>query len=359
MSYYGIDYAYLRGFRGIKAGFGSPLEKGALWEGVVKMQRTLLFVFSLLVCSMGVPEASAQKIYHIGAAVANDQFVPAIEGFKKRMAELGYVEGKNVKYGILNAHGDLEKMRSIATVLAQEKPDLIVTSSTTATAPVAKASAGTNIPVVFLSAGNPLAFVKSYASSGNNLTGISTASIDLTPKRMELLKELAPGIKKLISLNNPNGENYRENLKATRDAAKKLGLKLVEIDVTSVDETIQWAKEHLKRKLGEGVFYPPDAVILNAIPKILPYMVREKLPSVSLNIARVKEGALAGYGPDYFALGQQGAVLVDKILKGARPSDLPIEQPLKLHLVINLKTAKAIGLKIPKQILLRADELIE
>lgn len=323
------------------------------------MRRLLFPLLVFLAAWMSPAQAWAQNRYRIGAAVANDQFLPAIEGFKKRMIDLGYDEGKNVKYEVYNAHGDLEMMKRLAQKLVQERPDLIVTSSTTATAPVAKASAGTNIPVVFLSAGNPLVFVKSYASSGNNLTGISTASIDLTPKRMELLKKLAPGIRRLISLNNPNGENYRENLKATRDAAKRLGLILAEIDVTSLDETIQWAKEHLHRKLGEGVFYPPDAVILNAIPNILPYMLRERLPSVSVNIARVKEGALAGYGPDYFALGQQGAVLADKIRKGARPSDLPIEQPLKLHLVINLKTAKAIGLKVPKEIILRADELIE
>ena len=325
----------------------------------MKMKRLLVPALIFFVVAIKPAQTDAQRLYRIGAVVASDQFVPAVAGFKKRMDELGYIEGKNVKYDVYNAHNDLEEVKKIAQKLVQEKPDLIVTSSTTATAPVAKASAGTNIPVVFLSAGNPLAFVKSYASSGNNLTGISAAAIDLTPKRMELLKELAPGIKRLISINNPNGTNYQENLRATRAAAKKLGFKLIEVDITSREELIQWAKSHLSRKLGDAVFYPPDSIILEAMQEAFPYIVREKLPSVSVNVARVKEGALAAYGPDYFALGQQGAVLVDKVLKGARPMDLPIEQPLKLNLMINLKTAKAIGLKISKEILLRADEIIE
>ncbi len=323
------------------------------------MKRLLVPILIFFVVGIKPTQTNAQKLYRIGAVVASDQFMPAIAGFKKRIGELGYIEGENIKYDVYNAHGDLEEVKKIAQKLVQEKPDLIVTSSTTATAPVAKASSGTNIPVVFLSAGNPLAFVKSYASSGNNLTGISAAAIDLTPKRMELLKELAPEIKRLISINNPNGTNYQENLRATREAAKKLGLKLIEVDITSREELIQWAKSRLHRKLGDAVFYPPDTVILDVIQEVFPYIAREKLPSVSVNVARVKEGALAAYGPDYFALGQQGAVLVDKILKGAKPANLPIEQPNKLALVINLKTAKAIGLKISKEILLRADEVIE
>lgn len=323
------------------------------------MKLMLRFALSLLLAAMGLSEASAQKAYHVGALVADDQFVPAIEGFKKKMAGMGYEEGNNVRYEIYNAKGDLETIRKIAQKMVQEKPDLIVTSSTTATSPVVKLSAGTDIPVVFLSAGNPLALVKSYASSGNNVTGISTASIDLTGKRLELLKDLVPGVKKVISFHNPDGESYHESLRVTRDWAKKLGLNLVEVDVTSSAELVRWVKEHLNRKLGDGIVYQPDAVIQSTIPTVLRDFIRARIPSIAINTARVKEGALAAYGPDYYALGQQGAVLVDKIRKGVRPTDLPIEQPFKLNLVINLKTAKAIGLKIPKEILIRADEVIE
>jgi putative ABC transport system substrate-binding protein len=204
-----------------------------------------------------------------------------------------------------------------------------------------------------------LAFVKSYASSGNNLTGITTSSIDLTEKRMEVLKELVPGIRRVIALHNPKGQNYEANLKATRAAAPRLGLELVEVNVQSGEELIKRANELLTRKLGEGVLHPPDAILNAVIREITPQINREKLPSVAPNIGNVKDGALATYAPDYFSLGEQGAVLVDKILRGARPADLPIEQPFKLKLVINLKTAAAIGLRIPREVLLRADEVVE
>ncbi len=143
------------------------------------MKRLLFPVLIFFVVGIKPAQTNAQRLYRIGVVSANNQSMPAVEGFKKRMGELGYIEGKNVKYNVYNARGDLEEVKKIVQKLVQENPDLIVTTSTSATAPVAKASSGTNIPVVFLSAGNPLAFAKSYASSGNNLTGISTAAIDL------------------------------------------------------------------------------------------------------------------------------------------------------------------------------------
>ena len=322
------------------------------------MKRTILALVAF--CALLDPRPSeAQQVYRIGALVADDPFMPAFEGFRKKMAEMGYLEGKNIRYDLNNAKGDKDSLLRMTQKLVQDKPDLIVTSSTTATVPVAKASAGSGIPVVFLSAGNPLAFVKSYAGSGNNLTGISTASIDLTAKRLELLKELAPSVKKVIAVHNPEGPNYKEHLQATREAAEKLGLELVEVNVTSPDELVNRSKGLLTRKLGGAVFYPPDARVNAGQSLVSSQVIREKLPSVAANIGNVYDGALATYAPDYFALGQQGAVMADKILKGARPTDLPIEQPFKLKLVINMKTAKAIGLKIPKEILLRADEVIE
>lgn len=316
-----------------------------------------IFMLGSLLCLAG--SAEAQKAYRIGGLVANDQFLPAVEGFKKRMADLGYTEGRNIKYEVRNAQGDRDALRKFAQKLVQDKPDVIVTSSTTATVPVARATEGTDLPVVFLSAGNPLRFVKSYASSGNNLTGISTSAIDVTEKRMELLKELAPGIKRVISLHNSKGENYEANLKATREAAKRLGLELSEVTVESYDDLLRKGNQLLTRNLGEGLILPPDAT-LNAFQKQISFhVIKEKLPSVAANVGNVHDGALATYAADYFALGQQGAVLVNKILKGVRPTDLPIEQPFKLKFVINLKTVKAIGLTVPKELLVRADEVIE
>src|SRR3989338_5319192 len=217
----------------------------------MRMRPGLFFALPVLLLFTSSPLALAQSVYRIGALVADDQFVPAFEGFKKRMAELAYIEGKNIRYEFYNAKGSREALKRLAQKLVQDKPDLIVTSSTTATAPMAKAIQGTNLPVVFLSAGNPLAFVKSYVSSGNNLTGITTSSIDLTEKRMEVLKELVPGIRRVIALHNPKSENYEANLKATRAAASRLGLVLVEVNAQSGEELIKRASELLTRKLGE------------------------------------------------------------------------------------------------------------
>jgi putative ABC transport system substrate-binding protein len=263
-----------------------------------------------------------------------------------------------VQYDFHNPKGDREALKQLAQKLVQNKPDIIVTSSTSATLHVAKATEGRRLPVVFLSAGNPLEFVKSHVSSGNNVTVISTSVIDLTEKRMELLKELVPRIRRVICLNNPEGANYEAHLHATRQAAKRLNLELVEVNVTSNDEVKQKISQ-INRKMGDGIFISPDPLVIAAISEIAQHAINQRIPSITPNDGDVKRGVLATYSADFYALGQQGAVLVDKILKGVRPADIPIEEPYKLKLVLNLKTAKDIGPKIPREILLRVDETID
>lgn len=304
--------------------------------------------------------ARGQKVYRIGALVADDQFIPAVEGFKQRMGELGYSEGKQVIYTFHNSKGDQEALRQFAESLVQQKPDLIVTSSTTATVPLAKLTKGGHLPVVFLSAGDPLRLVKSYASSGNNLTGISSSSMDLIGKRLELLINLAPKVKRVILLADVSETNYeRRSLNAAQDAAKKLGLEqtTIEIEAKNSDATRQKIPL-IKRSLGDGLLVPAEAAIVAATEDIAQQAIKEKLPHVGPNIETVKRGLLASYSSNYYSLGQQGAMLVHKILKGAKPSDLPIELPFKLNMMLNLKTAKALGLEIPKHILVQADEVV-
>jgi len=322
----------------------------------MKLLLSLLLGF-FLACLSPI-QAAAQRVYGIGTLISDDLFVPAVDGFKKKMAELGYTEGKNIKYDSHNAKANQDALRKLAQALVRAKPDLIVTSSTSATVPVAKLTVGSDLPVVFLSAGNPLEFVKSYASSGNNLTGISTAALDLTPKRLELLKEMVPSARRIASLNNPKGVNYQEHRAGVREAVNRLGFTLRELDVTNSDEVKQVAAA-LTRQAVDAIIMQPDYMITKNIDVVVKQSIKEKLPLVVTPDAGVRSGGLASYGHDGFELGQQGATLVDRILKGARPRDLPIEQPVKLKLVINLKTAKAIGLKISKELLLRADEVIE
>lgn len=302
--------------------------------------------------------AEAQKVYRIGSLNTAEQFVNAFEGFKSRMAELGYVEGRNVHYDFYNAKGSAEALNSFAKKMVQDKVDLIVTSATTSTVAAAKATEGTNIPVLFLSAGNPQKLVKSFASSGSNLAGISSATLEITGKRLELLRELAPSVKRVASFNDPGGVNYQANLIEIREGAKKLGFTLWDIEVRSREE-IEKVLPSIRARTADAVFTPPESLITQFIELIAKHAINEKLPLITSLLANVKKGCLATYAADYFALGRQGAVLADKIFKGAKPSDLPIELPSKLKLVLNLKTAKAIGLKIPREILLRADEVIE
>jgi len=308
---------------------------------------------------LGPSQAEAQKVYRIGALVASDLFVPAFEGFKKKMAELGYVEGRNVKYDFHNANADQDALKKLAQKLVQDKPDLIVTSSTSVTIPVAKLTEGTNLPVIFVSASDPLRFVKSYASSGNNLTGISNSSLDLIEKRMELLKDLVPAVKRVIVLEALSGTNYEASHRLIWEAGKKLGINLTGAQAAGPEEIKSKISTFITRKLGEAVFTPPDIQVTAAIEEIARQSIKETLPLIGTNIDTIKSGALATYTADYSELGQQGAVMANKILKGTKPANLPIEQPFKLKLVINLKTAKAIGLKISKEILLRVDEVIE
>ena len=316
----------------------------------------------VLMVVMAPSSAEAQRVYRVGALVADDQFIPAVDSFKQRMTELGYVEGKNIVYDFQNSKGDQDLLGKLAQTLVQRKPDLIVTSSTTASVPIAKLTAGTDLPVVFLSAGDPLRLVKSYASSGNNLTGISSSSIELTAKRLELLKKLAPKIKRVILLVDTAaiGINHERLTSDAQEAAKNLGLEHEQLTIhtKNLDE-IKRKIPLIKRSLGDALFVPPVATIVAATEDIARQVIKEKLPNVGPNVETVKRGLLAAYSSNYHSLGQQGAVLVDKILKGAKPADLPIEQPFKLHLRLNLKTARAIGLDIPKEILLQADEIIK
>jgi len=281
------------------------------------------------------------------------------DGLLTGMRELGYAEGKNIVYEHYEANGSMESLGKLIQQAVSAKPHIIITSTTTATMRIAKATEGSSIPVVFLAAGDPLRFVKSWQSSGNNLTGIADASFELVGKRMEHLREADPRIKKIIQLNNRRGTNYKKIQEMAREAAKKLRVELVEIDIDA--DTSMEVKDQLHlitRKQGDALFVPSDATIGNTVPIIAEHAIKEKLPTTGPKFANAKEGLLLALSQDNEALGRQGAGLVAKILKGARPTDLPIEFPLKLLLGVNAKTARAIGLTLPRDLRQRADEVV-
>lgn len=337
------------------------LDRAAPYPGTLRRLRLGRWITgaSLLIVLLSVAElARAQKIYTIGSLNTSEQFVSAFEGFKGRMAELGYKEGQNVRYDFYNSKGDHELLKAMAEKLAQQKPDMIVTSSTSATMAAAKATEGTRIPVVFLSAGNAQKLIKNFASSGSNLAGISSASMELVGKRFELLKELAPKTKKIALPVDPKSVNYSANVSEAKQAAAKMGFTVWEITVNTSEELVK-ASSAITRKEADAIFIAPDSLVSDGVESLVKQAIQERLPLIASLLALVKRGCLASYAADYAALGKQGAVLADKIFKGTKPSDLPVELPYKLNLALNLKTAKAIDLKIPKEILLRADQVIE
>ena len=320
--------------------------------------RSALLLTMIVTCVALAGKANAQKVYSIGSLNTADQFINSFEGFKSRMAELGYLEGKNVRYQYYNSRGNDELLRTVAQKLVQDRVDLIVTSSTTATVAAAKASEETRIPVLFLSAGNPQKLVKSFSSSGSHLAGISSATLELTGKRLQLLKELSPQVKKIVLPSVPEGINYQSNLAETKEAAARIGVTVWELTFHNL---IQYEKAvvAITRKTADAIFSPPDSLVTEGIDYLVKRANKEKLPLMTSLLVNVRRGALATYAADYAALGRQGAVLGDKILKGTKPADLPIELPNKYRLVINMKTAQTIDLKIPRELLLRADEIIE
>lgn len=302
--------------------------------------------------------AFAEKIYSIGSLNTADQFITAFEGFRERMAETGYYDGKNVRYQYYNSRGNADLLRTIARKLVQEKVDMIVTSSTTGTVVAAKATEGTQIPVLFLSSGNPQVLVKSFVSSGTNLAGISSASLELMGRRLELLRELAPQAKRIALPLDRKNVNYKANLAEILEAAGKLNLSVSELPVASVEELVKTSSS-INRKTYDAIFSSADSVITEGIDSLVNQAAKEKLPLITSLLVNVQRGCLATYAADYRALGKQGAVLAHKIFKGAKPADLPIELPHKINLVLNTNAAKTIGLTVPKALLLRADVIFE
>lgn len=331
------------------------LSRGPVIRNAITKMAVALFASLLSFLPLA---AYGETSYSIGSLNTADQFITAFEGFRERMAELGYRDGKNVRYQYYNSRGNAELLRTIARKLVQDKVDMIVTSSTTGTVVAAKATEGTQIPVVFLSSGNPQALVKSFASSGTNLAGVSSASLELMGRRLELLRELAPRSKRIALPLDSKNVNYKANLSETREAAGKLNLIVTELPVASVEDLVKTSSA-INRRAYDAIFSSADSVITEGIDSLISQAVKEKLPLITSLLVNVQRGCLATYAADYKALGKQGAVLAHKVFKGAKPADLPIELPHKINLALNQTTAKSIGLSIPKEIILRADVVFE
>jgi putative ABC transport system substrate-binding protein len=280
------------------------------------------------------------------------------QAFHDGLRDLGWVSGRNVLIEYRFADNKPDRLAALAHELVRLKPDAIFVPTRPALPTVKEATS--TIPIVFVSLGDPVAegWVASLAKPGGNLTGVAGLSPDLAGKRLELLRELVPSLSKVAVLWNPANSAEAVAVKATETAALSLGMSLVVERVSDPGE-IDRAIAAVTQSGAKSIVVLPDPMFLASSTRLVESIRQSRLPAIYMETGFVAAGGLISYGPNFTDLFRRAATYVDKILKGAKPGDLPVEQPTKFELVINLKTATAIGVTTPTSILLRATDVIE
>ena len=303
-----------------------------------------------------VAEAQQAKIARLGVLLFGTPDTDAFPAIRRGLSALGYVEGRNIVFEHRYAEGRPERLPDLANDLARSKPDLIIAAGGDV-APFAKRATGT-IPIVMITSADPVqgGLVASLARPGGNVTGVTFVSSDLAGKRLQLLKEAAPGVTRVAVLWNPDHPDGE--FPATQAAGRSLGVQVQSLEVRGRDDFAS-AFATANRERMEAVIVASSRLMTLNRSRILDLALQNRLLIVSGWGPWAAEGGLLSYGPDLDAVIRNSATYVDKILKGAKPGDLPIEQPTKFELIINLRTAKALGLTIPPSVLARADEVIQ
>ena len=281
-----------------------------------------------------------------------------VEAFRQGLREHGYVEGRNLLIEWRSADGKTDRLPALAAELINLKVEVIVTQGTNA-APAAK-NATALTPIVFTFVADPVAqgLIASLARPGGTITGVSSISVDLTGKRLELLKEAIPSLKSIVLLTHPAHVASASSANEAQIAARQLGLVVRVVEVRDPTE-LEPALASVAHERATAVAPVPFAFFVQHKNQISQLATKRLVPVVGWNRDLAESGALISYGPNIDELFRRAASHVDKILRGGKPGDLPVEQPTKIELIINLKTAKALGLTIPQSLLLRADQVIE
>jgi ABC-type uncharacterized transport system substrate-binding protein len=302
----------------------------------------------------------AAKVYRIGflgnstAALEADLVGPFREGLR----DLGYVEGQNILIEYRWAEGEYERFTALTAELIALRVDVIVTAGTPASLAVQKAA--TSIPLVMIAVGDPVAtgLVVSLGRPGGNITGLTSISSEMAGKRLELLREVVPKLSHVAVLWNAASPIQVIDERETRAAAQALGMKMLSLGVRSREE-IEDALTTIVREQPGALLVLADRLFLHHRTRIMDFAAQRRLPGVHAYRELVEAGGLMSYGPSYADMHRRAASYVDRILKGSKPADLPVQAPVKFELVINLKAANALGLPIPPMLLGRADEVIE
>jgi putative tryptophan/tyrosine transport system substrate-binding protein len=300
------------------------------------------------------------KVPRIGflAAPSPSFFSTRMNAFREGLYDLGHVEGKNIAIEYRYAGGKLDRLPALAAELVQLKVDVIVSSSAPG-AFAAKNATGT-IPIVFVTAGDPVAMglVTSLARPGGNITGLTTHAPELSGKRLELLKEVVPRITRVAVLWNPSNPGFSDMLKELQAASQAHALQLQSLEVRKLED-FEGAFESITRGDSHAIIVVSDPFLNTHHRLILELAVKHRLPAMYGGPEVVDAGGLMSYGPGFSDQYRRAATYVDKILRGMKPAVLPVERPMKFELVINLKTAKQIGLTIPDSLLYRVDRVIK
>jgi putative ABC transport system substrate-binding protein len=314
---------------------------------------------SLALCAaLSFPAYCAEPLAGVARiGILAPQTNPAAEGVREGLRELGYVEGRNVVFESPQFDGTTEQASRLADDLVRSKVDVIAAGSTAAARAAMQATA--TIPVVFVGLGDPVwsGLASSLSKPSRNGTGVSVLGTELYPKRLEALHQLVPRAKLIAYLGNSSSPVAARLLDATRSGAQQLGVRLQTYDVRTVTE-IEPALNAIKSGAAKALFVGGDVVFTAAAEEIARFVRSTKLPAVFPFREWHQHDVLMSYGPSLREAGLRAAGYIDKILKGAKPADLPIEQISKYELVINLRVARELGIHVPEDLLLRADEVI-
>ncbi|MFM9971295.1 MAG: ABC transporter substrate-binding protein [Burkholderiales bacterium] len=323
-------------------------------------RRTLLTALGAAAMANALPALAqtAAKVWRVGimpgGLLAPRKF--QWDAFMQRMNELDYVEGKNVQYEIRAPLEEGAPYDELAADLVRAKVDVIVATNVTAIAAAQKATR--SIPIVMCPSSDPvsLGFVTSLRQPGGNITGINVQTVDIIGKRLQLLREMLPKVSRVAFVWNTQAG--KAQLEAAQQAARKLGVKLQGIEV-STPEALPGALEAAVKGRAEALMFMSSGFMFGLRTQITALVLKQRLPASYGQTTYVEAGGLMSYGPNDTEYYRQAAVFVDKIFKGRKPADLPVEQPLKWELVINMKTAKTLGITVPQVVLLQATRVIE
>ena len=322
------------------------------------MKQALAGVVALaLLAAPLASEAQPARVYRIGVVLQGGPYSVAVDGLREGLRELGFEEGKQYILHVHDAQGDLKAVEPAARELERDNVDLIYSVTTTVT--LATRGATKRVPIVFYAGADPVAMglVESYRKPGGRLTGVHGQQTDLTAKRLDVLKAMMPKLRRAVVFYSPDNPAARSSLASLRDAARQLKVELVERRVASVEE-LRASLRSLRPGEVDALVYVADAMVTSQTGAIIDAARIKRLPTMFQEPASVAMGALASYGISLQAAGRLSAKQVQRILQGAAPGDLPVEQLARPHFVLNLKTAKELGLTIPTAVLVQADEVI-